>query len=199
MGNVIKMITGMFNTKTPYSICMIGLDSAGKTTILYQMTLKNTVPTVPTIGFNIEKFQVSNVEFSCWDIGGQDKIRPVWGQYVELSHGMVFVVDICDEERWVEAGEALKNVLENYKNKPVLILANKADDPNDPDLPNKKERMLKCLNIENICNLWECRAVSGIVSTTDNNPLVRLVSAFQWMVDSLEKIPSNDIGVVRHL
>lgn len=190
MGSVIAAFTNLFNTKTPYSICMIGLDAAGKTTILYQMKLKNTVPTVPTIGFNIEKFQVNNVEFSCWDIGGQDKIRPVWCKYVDMSDGMVFVADIFDEERWVEAGEALKSILENYKNKPVLVLANKADDPNDPELENRKERMLKTFNIENVCDLWECRTVSGIVSATDNNPLVRLLPAFEWMVDSLEKTHS---------
>lgn len=190
MGNILTTFTNLFSTKTPYSICMVGLDAAGKTTILYQMKLKDTVPTIPTIGFNVEKFQVNNVEFSCWDIGGQDKIRPVWCKYIELSDGMVFVVDICDKERWGEAGAALRNILEEYKNKPVLILANKADNPKDTSIPEKKERMLEELNIESVCELWECRTVSGIVSATDNNPLERLLPAFEWMVDSLEKTHS---------
>lgn len=190
MGSVISSIVNMFSTKQPYSICMIGLDAAGKTTILYQMQLGNTITTIPTIGFNVEKFQVGNVVFNCWDIGGQDKIRPVWSRYVEVSDGIVFVVDIYDEERWSEAGEALQNVLETNGSKPILILANKADDPEDPDLENRKERMLKDFEIENLSNFWECRTVSGIVSVTDNNPLIRLVPAFQWMVDSLEKSSS---------
>lgn len=189
MGSVLSALTNMFSTKKPYSICMIGLDAAGKTTILYQMQVGSTVATVPTIGFNIEKFKVGNVEFNCWDIGGQDRIRPVWTRYVDVSDGIVFVVDITDETRWEDAGIALKGVLESENNdkKPILILANKADNPDDHELPELKEKMLRELKVESLSNFWECRTVTAIASATDSNPLSRLLPAFQWLVDSLEK------------
>lgn len=151
------------------------------------MQVGSTVSTIPTIGFNIEKFQVGNVEFSCWDVGGQDRIRPVWSRYVNVSDGIVFVVDITDEARWADAGNALRDVLEGNGEKPILILANKADDPEDPELNENKERMLEELQVKNLSNFWECRTVTAIASATDANPLVRLLPAFQWMVNALEK------------
>lgn len=52
-------------------ILMVGLDNAGKTTILYKLRLNETVSTVPTIGFNVETVQYKNIAFTVWDIGGQ--------------------------------------------------------------------------------------------------------------------------------
>ena len=52
-------------------ILMVGLDNAGKTTILYKFRLNETVSTVPTIGFNVETVKYKNISFTVWDIGGQ--------------------------------------------------------------------------------------------------------------------------------
>ncbi|KRH93066.1 GTP-binding ADP-ribosylation factor Arf1 [Pseudoloma neurophilia] len=194
MGAILSSLSKLFATKKPYSICMIGLDAAGKTTILYQMQVGTTTSTLPTIGFNVEKFHVGNVEFKCWDIGGQDKIRRVWSSYVELSNGIVFVVDITDEARWEDAGYELRNILEGNEHMPLLILANKADDPEDPDLPLKEKRMLEALKVDEIKNLYTCRNVTAITSGTDHNPLTRLLPAFKWMVEALE---NGDTGKVR--
>lgn len=194
MGSLLSAISKVFATKKPYSICMIGLDAAGKTTILYQMQMENTVATVPTIGFNIEKFQVGNVVFNCWDIGGQDKIRPVWSKYVDVADGIVFVVDITDEGRWGDAGDALRDVLEGNESKPLLILANKADDPEDPELPDQERRMLDALSVENVKNIHTCKNVTAIASGTDQSPLTRLVPAFRWLVDALESQDSGKLN-----
>jgi len=56
-------------------ILMVGLDAAGKTTILYKMKLGEVVNTIPTIGFNVETVEYKNISFNVWDVGGQDKIR----------------------------------------------------------------------------------------------------------------------------
>jgi len=55
---------------------MLGLDAAGKTTILYKLKLNQDVTTIPTVGFNVETVTYKNVKFNVWDVGGQDKIRP---------------------------------------------------------------------------------------------------------------------------
>lgn len=113
-------------------ILMLGLDSAGKTTILYRLKTKKTVNTLPTIGFNVESVTpCKGMEFTVWDVGGQDKFRPLWGHYLEDTKGLFFVMDSCDKERLFEARNELSGILESDKMKgvPVVILANKQDIP----------------------------------------------------------------------
>lgn len=62
---------------------MVGLDAAGKTTILYKLKLGEVVTTIPTIGFNVETVEYKNISFTVWDVGGQDKIRPLWRHYYQ--------------------------------------------------------------------------------------------------------------------
>ena len=65
------------------SSCAVGLDAAGKTTILYKLKLGEVVTTIPTIGFNVETVEYKNISFTVWDVGGQDKIRPLWRHYFQ--------------------------------------------------------------------------------------------------------------------
>ena len=67
-----------FSSTTPVRMLILGLDAAGKTTILFKMKLNETINTIPTIGFNVETLQYKNIEFNCWDIGGQEVLRPLW-------------------------------------------------------------------------------------------------------------------------
>lgn len=64
---------------------MVGLDAAGKTTILYKLKLGEVVTTIPTIGFNVETVEYKNISFTVWDVGGQDKIRPLWRHYYQVG------------------------------------------------------------------------------------------------------------------
>jgi len=93
-------------------ILMVGLDNAGKTTILYKFRLNETVSTVPTIGFNVETVKYKNIAFTVWDIGGQDKIRSLWRVYLKGSTGLIFVVDSSDKQRLSEAKNELHKLLE---------------------------------------------------------------------------------------
>ena len=64
--------------------------TAGKTTILYKVKLNENVSTIPTIGFNVETVSpTKGVTFTVWDIGGQDKIRPLWRYYFQNTEGML--------------------------------------------------------------------------------------------------------------
>ena len=49
--------------------------------ILYKLKLNQSVTTIPTVGFNVETVTYKNVKFNVWDVGGQDKIRPLWRHY----------------------------------------------------------------------------------------------------------------------
>lgn len=90
---------------------VVGLDAAGKTTILYKLKLGEIVTTIPTIGFNVETVEYKNICFTVWDVGGQDKIRPLWRHYFQNTQGLIFVVDSNDRERIAEAEKELQNMV----------------------------------------------------------------------------------------
>ncbi|XP_072926808.1 ADP-ribosylation factor 1-like [Hemitrygon akajei] len=131
MGNIASIIRGLFSKKE-MRILMVGLDAAGKTTILYKLKLGEIVTTIPTIGFNVETVEYKNVSFTVWDVGGQDKIRPLWRHYFQNTQGLIFVVDSNDRERVSEAREELTRMLaeEELNGAVLLVLANKQDLPN---------------------------------------------------------------------
>merc|ERR1712159_177642 len=99
MGSVFgKLFKGLIGKKE-MRILMVGLDAAGKTTILYKLKLGEIVTTIPTIGFNVETVEYKNISFTVWDVGGQDKIRPLWRHYYQQTQALIFVVDSNDRER----------------------------------------------------------------------------------------------------
>jgi len=113
-------------------ILMVGLDAAGKTTILYKLKLGEVVTTIPTIGFNVETVEYKNISFTVWDVGGQDKIRPLWRHYYQGTQGLIFVVDSNDRDRVEDAREELNKMLgeDEMREAVVLVFANKQDLPN---------------------------------------------------------------------
>merc|ERR1712072_1326593 len=117
--------------KKEMRILMVGLDAAGKTTILYKLKLGEVVTTIPTIGFNVETVEYKNIRFTVWDIGGQDKIRKLWRHYYEGNHGLIYVVDSSDRDRVDLAREELQKTLvaDELRDVSILILANKQDLP----------------------------------------------------------------------
>jgi ADP-ribosylation factor protein 1 len=119
------------NTKKDMRILMVGLDAAGKTTILYKLKLGEVVTTIPTIGFNVETVQYNNVNLTMWDVGGQDKIRPLWKHYYQNTQGLIFVVDSNDKDRIENSREELVKMMneDEMRETVVLVFANKQDLP----------------------------------------------------------------------
>merc|ERR1712115_92880 len=111
MGLTLSSVFGRLFGKKQMRILMVGLDAAGKTTILYKLKLGEIVTTIPTIGFNVETVEYKNISFSVWDVGGQDKIRPLWRHYYQNTQGLIFVVDSNDRERIQDAREELHKML----------------------------------------------------------------------------------------
>ena len=71
MGNIMNRIWGtLFNMNKEAKILLLGLDGAGKTTIIYQFKLGEQVVAIPTIGFNVEEVKYKNITFTMWDVGG---------------------------------------------------------------------------------------------------------------------------------
>ncbi|CAO3613224.1 unnamed protein product [Mucor hiemalis] len=128
--NMSKALSKIFGTKE-MRILMLGLDAAGKTTILYKLKLNQSVTTIPTVGFNVESVTYKNVKFNVWDVGGQDKIRNLWRHYYTGTQGLIFVIDCQDRDRIEEAKEELYRIISDREMKDCLLLifANKQDLP----------------------------------------------------------------------
>src|ERR1700744_2920016 len=136
--------------KKEMRILMVGLDAAGKTTILYKLKLGEVVTTIPTIGFNVETVEYKNISFTVWDVGGQDKIRPLWRHYYQNTQGIIFVVDSNDRDRIDDskdyehsAKEELHRMLaeDELKDAVLLVFANKQDLPNAMKVQEVTERL----------------------------------------------------------
>lgn len=83
------------------------------------------------LGFNVETVEYKNIQFTVWDVGGQDKIRPLWRHYFQNTQGIIFVVDSNDRDRVVEAREELQRMLneDELRDALLLVFANKQDLP----------------------------------------------------------------------
>jgi len=132
MGGVFAKLFASFKGTRDMRILMVGLDAAGKTTILYKLKLGEIVTTIPTIGFNVETVEYKRVNFTVWDVGGQDKIRPLWRHYFQNTQGLIYVVDSNDRDRLNEAHEELSKMLQEdeLRDAILLVFANKQDLPN---------------------------------------------------------------------
>nr|ACO15412.1 ADP-ribosylation factor-like protein 4A [Caligus clemensi] len=112
-----------------YHCAMIGLDASGKTTVLYRLKFDQYMNTAPTIGFNCEKVRSCGANFLIWDVGGQEKLRPLWRSYTRCTDGIIFVIDSCQTDRLEEAKLELLKIIKSNKSVPLLLLANKQDLP----------------------------------------------------------------------
>lgn len=110
-------------------ILMVGLDNAGKTTIVMRINGEDTSSISPTLGFNIKTIEYKSYRLNIWDVGGQKTIRSYWRNYFEQTDGLVWVVDSSDLRRLDDCKEELHNLLkeERLSGSSLLILANKQD------------------------------------------------------------------------
>ncbi|KAJ6858668.1 hypothetical protein NC652_041074 [Populus alba x Populus x berolinensis] len=129
MGQAFRKLFDTFFGNTEMRVVMLGLDAAGKTTILYKLHIGEVLSTVPTIGFNVEKVQYKNVVFTVWDVGGQEKLRPLWRHYFNNTDGLIYVVDSLDRERIGRAKAEFQTIVKDpfMLNSIILVFANKQD------------------------------------------------------------------------
>lgn len=111
MGSTFTKLFDFWASNKDMRILMLGLDGAGKTTVLYKLKLGEVISSVPTIGFNVETVQYKKINFQVWDIGGQEKLRLLWRHYYNNTQALVFVIDSSDAERIDIAREELHRMI----------------------------------------------------------------------------------------
>ena len=158
---------------------IIGLDNAGKTTVLYKLQLGEIVTTVPTVGFNVETMDYEGLKFQVWDLGGQTGLRPYWRCYYQDTNAVVYVVDSADRERIEFAKQELEIMLQEdeLQGVPVLILANKQDMPGAMNY----DEVSAGLGLDKIQNRqWQMFKTSAMEGTG-------LQEAFGWLTNVLKE------------
>jgi len=118
--------------KMEMRVVALGLDNGGKTSILFKLKQNEFVSTITTIGFNVETIEHKSVKFTIWDVGGVQKLRPLWRHYYLNTQAVIFVIDSTNGERFDEAHNELAHLVAEKRLQDALILiyANKQDLPN---------------------------------------------------------------------
>ena len=166
--------------KPPSKTLMLGLDAAGKTTLLYKLRLGEVVTTIPTTGFNLETVKINDTSFNVWDIGygsHHHLPHPSWRHYYPDTDAVIFVVDSSDAERLGEAKEALDTMLSEdlLQKKPLLVFSNKVDLPMSKNTTEMTD--LLCLQKYNGREwfIQESNAISGL----------GIEEGFQWLAKQI--------------
>ncbi|KAH7825479.1 Arl3b [Monocercomonoides exilis] len=147
--------------KETLRLLFLGLDNAGKTTILNAMSDLPVQTVAPTQGFNMKTVDHSKYQLKCWDLGGQKSIRQYWKNYFGQTDGFVFVVDAADSRRLEECGVELQKLLEEEKlsGLPLLVYANKMDLPT----AMKPDEVALALDLYSIRDrAWQIQGCSAI-------------------------------------
>ena len=137
------------------------------------------IKTIPTIGFNVETLEYKGLNFTIWDVGGQDKIRVLWKHYYQNTQGLIFVVDSNDKDRIEEAAEELKKMLneDELKDCTVLVMANKQD-LNTALSPNEITQKLELQGLKG--RKWLVQGTSAVTGQG-------LKEGLDWMANELLK------------
>uniref|UniRef100_A0A8C5AGN9 ADP-ribosylation factor 5 n=1 Tax=Gadus morhua TaxID=8049 RepID=A0A8C5AGN9_GADMO len=131
------------------------------------------------MGFNVETVEYKNICFTVWDVGGQDKIRPLWRHYFQNTQGLIFVVDSNDRERVAESNEELNKMLaeEELKDAVLLVFSNKQDLPNAMSVSELTDK----LGLQNLRNrTWYVQAACATQGTG-------LYEGLDWLSNELSK------------
>jgi len=191
MGHSISKVWNRLKARKPTRFLFLGLDAAGKTTIVYKLKLGEVITTMPTIGFNVEQVTYKNITLTAWDVGGRGKIRPLWRHYYKNTDAIIFVVDSNDQDRIDDskdyehsAKEELFRTLaeDELVNVPLLVFANKQDLPRSM----KIQEITKRLGLDRLRNRkWY---IQGTCAVTGDG----LYEGLDWLMAAVnEKLKSD--------
>ena len=158
-------------------LLMVGLDNAGKTSVVKRLNGEDTSTVSPTLGFSIKSISYRKYRLNIWDVGGQKSLRAYWRNYYEKTDGLVWVVDSADKFRLQDCKEELHNLLkeERLAGAALLILANKQD----IDGALREKEIVQCLELGKLKKRhWHLCGCSGMTGEG-------LLGGFDWLISDI--------------
>ena len=187
MGFIFSKILDFFSrSRNNFKIIILGIQNAGKTTILYRLSIGQLVKTTPTIGSNVEEISYNNVKLQAWDLGGQESTRSIWNVYYANTDGIIYVID-THEESYDDSKTQFYKLLENdaLKNAVILIYANKQDLPGAKSVAD----IIQIYGLDTIKDhIWHIQPCSA---TTGEG----LITGMKWLSDQLVFKSNNNFPV----
>ncbi|KZC09895.1 ADP-ribosylation factor-like protein 13B [Dufourea novaeangliae] len=169
-------------------ILIVGLDNAGKTSILNRISGDSDKNVLPTIGFRTVSLKYKSYTVKLYDIGGNSQIRSLWTKYYSGIHGLIYVVDASDISRLTENkvvfGELISH--ECISGKPLLLLANKQDVNGAID----ELDLVENLDIEHAANTMKCPTRVEICSCIEGESQLKdstigIKNGYKWLLDTI--------------
>ena len=180
MGGLFSVILRFFKGKTEARLMMVGLDNAGKSTIVGRLHFGKIIQNIrQTIGFNLEELNYKHFKLKVWDLSGQYKLRTVWKHYYQNVNGVVFVIDSSNSDRFNEARDEFHKVLadQDVENQFILVFANKQDLPNSIKGTEIKDKLGIPPTTKAKILVQECSAVTNL----------GIEEGFIWLLNWIEQ------------
>ncbi|XP_076175421.1 ADP-ribosylation factor-like protein 13B [Ptiloglossa arizonensis] len=194
MGNCIRSLLRRLQrkrcTEKTIILLIVGLDNAGKTSVLNYISGDSDKNVLPTIGFRTISLRYKSYTVKIYDIGGSSQIRSLWTKYYSGIHGLIYVVDASDISRLTENkvvfGELISH--ECISGKPLLLLANKQDISGAID----ELDLVENLDVERAANTMKCPTRVEICSCTggeshSRDTTIGIKNGYKWLLDTVVK------------
>ena len=187
MGFIFSKILDFFSrSRNNFKIIILGIQNAGKTTILYRLSIGQLVKTTPTIGSNVEEISYNNIKLQAWDLGGQQSTRSVWDVYFVNTDAIIYVIDTHDET-YDDSKTQFYKLLSNeaLKNAVILIYANKQDLPGAKNVAEIIQIYELDTIKDHIWHIQPCSAQTG----------EGLITGMKWLSDQLVFRSNNNFPI----
>eukprot|EP00042_Codosiga_hollandica_P023429 m.92837 g.92837 ORF g.92837 m.92837 type:complete len:202 (-) comp51179_c0_seq4:262-867(-) len=193
---MFSLLSGLYwhmTRKDEFFVLILGLDNAGKTTLLEKFkSVRNTtyrgIPLEkisPTVGMNVGKVELGRTRFIFWDLGGQPDLQNLWDKYYQECHAVVFVIDSADPTRLGESRSVFEKMVDNphLEGVPLLILANKQDLEDAMSVQDIKTEFNK---VAAKLGRRDCKVKAVSAKQAD-----QLEAGLLWLVESVRRNPDR--------